>query len=59
MGDILLKLSPIPTAKLLKKQDRKPVGGQYEKLKKVLTKMKRHVNIRFRADEAMDMDFEK
>jgi len=34
IGDILLKLSPIPTAKLLKKQDRKPVGGQYEKIKK-------------------------
>ena len=41
IGDILLKLSPIPTAKILKKQGRKTVGGQYEKsLKKVLTKMR-------------------
>lgn len=59
IGDILLKLSLIPTTKTLRSKTGSQSEVNTKKLKKVLTKMKRHVNIRFRADEAQEMDFEK
>lgn len=58
--DILLKLSLMPTPKTLRSETKSGLEVNTKKvLKKVLTKIKRHVNIKFLADEAKEMDFEK